>query len=163
MRDTVKKTLVMALTGAALLLTAFLAGSAPAQAAGTAQVSVVHGIPNTPVNVFVNGKSTLQDFKPGTVAGPLDLAAGSYTVTIFPASNTKGTGTPVIKATATVAGGQELLTRRAPDGRRKADDSRPTRTTSRWSAPARPGSSCGTTPRHPRSTCAPTARWPSPS
>jgi hypothetical protein len=78
----------------------------PAGAATPAKVSVVHGIPNTPVNVFVNGKSTLQNFKPGTVAGPLDLAAGTYTVTVFPASNTKGTGTPVIKATATVAAGK---------------------------------------------------------
>lgn len=78
----------------------FTAGGA--QAADTAQVSVVHGIPNTPVNVFVNGKSTLADFKPGTVAGPLSLPAGTYEVTIFPAANTAGTGTPVIKASATV-------------------------------------------------------------
>jgi Domain of unknown function (DUF4397) len=105
-RDTLRKTLVMAFTGAALLLTAFLAGGAPAQAAGTAQVSVVHGIPNTPVNVFVNGKSTLADFKPGTVAGPLSLPAGTYKVTVFAASNTKGTGTPVISASATVEAGK---------------------------------------------------------
>jgi hypothetical protein len=78
----------------------------PAQAAETAQVSVVHGIPNTPVNVFVNGKLTLPDFKPGTVAGPLSLPPGSYTVTVFPAADTAGTGTPVIKATAAVQAGQ---------------------------------------------------------
>jgi hypothetical protein len=105
-RETVKKALVMALTGAALLLTAFFAGGTSAQAAGTAKVSVVHGIPNTPVNVFVNGKSTLSDFKPGTVAGPLSLAAGTYKVTVFPAANTKGTGTPVISASATVEAGK---------------------------------------------------------
>lgn len=106
MRDTVKKTLVMALTGAALLLTAFFALSTSAQAAGTAKVSVVHGIPNTPVNVFVNGKSTLADFKPGTVAGPLSLPAGTYKVTVFAAANTQGTGTPVISASATVEAGK---------------------------------------------------------
>jgi hypothetical protein len=106
MRDTVRKILVMALTGAALLLTAFFAGSMSAQAAGTATVSVVHGIPNTPVNVFVNGKSTLSDFKPGTVAGPLSLPGGTYKVTVFAASNTKGTGTPVISASATVEAGK---------------------------------------------------------
>ena len=88
------------------VVTALLTVATPSSAAASAKVSVVHGIPNTPVNVFVNGKSTLQNFKPGTVAGPLDLAAGSYTVTIFPTANTKGTGTPVIKATATVAAGK---------------------------------------------------------
>lgn len=80
--------------------------AAPAgAAAGDATVSVVHGIPNTPVNVFLDGKSALTDFKPGTVAGPLQIPAGSHTVTVFPASNTKGTGTPVIKATATLDAG----------------------------------------------------------
>ena len=62
----------------------------------------MHGIPDTPVNVFVNGKSTLPDFKPGTVAGPLELPAGDYEITVFPASDTAGTGDPVISAKATV-------------------------------------------------------------
>jgi hypothetical protein len=87
------------------LLVAGTFATSPAQAAGTAQVSVVHGIPNTPVNVFVNDKLTLPDFKPGTVAGPLSLLGGSYTVTVFPAADTAGAGTPVIKATATIQAG----------------------------------------------------------
>src|SRR4051812_9925379 len=66
--------------------------AAAANTAGTAQVSVVHGIPDTPVNVFVDGKSALPNFKPGAVAGPLSLPSGSHTVTVFAASNTKGTG-----------------------------------------------------------------------
>src|SRR6476619_5835066 len=74
-----------------------------AHAAGTAAVSVVHGIPDTPVNVFVDGKSALSNFKPGAVAGPLSLPAGPHTVTVFPASNTAGTGKPVIKAQASLA------------------------------------------------------------
>jgi hypothetical protein len=99
------------------LLAAMLAGglvlmglitSTSASAASTASVSVVHGIPNTPVNVFVNGKSTLPDFKPGTVAGPLQLPAGTYQVTVFPAANTAGTGTPLISANATVTAGQNV-------------------------------------------------------
>lgn len=119
MRDIIKKTLVMALTGAALLLTAFFGTNAPAQAAGTASVSVVHGIPNTPVNVFVNGKSTLPNFKPGTVAGPLNLPAGTYKVTVFAASDTKGTGTPVITASATVEAGKNysLVAHLTADGK----------------------------------------------
>jgi hypothetical protein len=105
--------------GIAALLGSTLLGTGPAQAADTAAVSVVHGIPNTPVNVFVNGKSTLKNFKPGSVAGPLDLPAGSYTVTVFPASNTNGTGTPVIKATASVNAGKNytLVAHLTTDGK----------------------------------------------
>jgi hypothetical protein len=82
------------------------ATAAVADAAGTAQVSVVHGIPGTPVNVFVDGKSALSNFKPGAVAGPLSLPSGAHTVTVFPAANTEGTGTPVIKARASLAAGK---------------------------------------------------------
>jgi Domain of unknown function (DUF4397) len=79
-----------------------------AGAAENASVTVVHGIPNTPVNVFVNGKLTLRNFAPGTVAGPLSLPAGSYQVRVFAASNTAGTGTPVISATAQVPAGANV-------------------------------------------------------
>ncbi|MEU4774895.1 DUF4397 domain-containing protein [Micromonospora sp. NPDC023644] len=53
----------------------------PAYAA-SAKVSVVHGIPDTPVDVYVNGKKTLDNFKPGDVAGPLDLAEGAYDIAL---------------------------------------------------------------------------------
>ncbi len=102
---------LLAAVGAAGLVaaTALLsAGTASAAAADTATVSVVHGIPNTPVNVFVNGKSTLANFEPLTVAGPLELPAGTYDVTVFPASNTAGTGTPVIEASATITAGENV-------------------------------------------------------
>lgn len=79
-----------------------------AGAAENAAVSVVHGIPDTPVNVFVNGKLTLDDFKPGTVAGPLSLPAGRYEVKVFPAANRAGTGTPVIQASAQVPAGANV-------------------------------------------------------
>jgi uncharacterized protein DUF4397 len=46
--------------------------------AASSQVFVVHGIPDTPVDVYVNGKKTLPNFQPGKVAGPLTLPAGSY-------------------------------------------------------------------------------------
>ena len=96
---------VISLIGAASA-TAATAATAAADAAGTAQVSVVHGIPGTPVNVFVDGKSALANFEPGTVAGPLSLPSGAHTVTVFAASNTEGTGTPVIKAQASLAAGK---------------------------------------------------------
>lgn len=87
---------------------AVLATGGPAGAADNASVTVVHGIPATPVNVFVNGDLTLRNFTPGTVAGPLSLPAGSYEVTVFPAANTAGTGDPVIEATAEVPAGANV-------------------------------------------------------
>ena len=56
---------------------------APANAAdGPAQLSVLHGVPGLTVDVYVNGELTLDDFEPGDLAGPLELAAGTYTVAI---------------------------------------------------------------------------------
>ncbi|WP_320065086.1 DUF4397 domain-containing protein [Micromonospora sp. RTGN7] len=50
--------------------------------AATSKVSVVHGIPDTPVDVYVNGKKTLNNFKPGDVAGPLSLKQGAYDIAL---------------------------------------------------------------------------------
>ena len=38
----------------------------PAQAAEQAQLSVLHGVPELTVDVWVDGKRTLDDFEPGT-------------------------------------------------------------------------------------------------
>lgn len=100
--------LALAMTAAVAAAIGGLGAAAPAQAADTASVYVIHGVPNTPVNVFVNGASTLANFTPGSVAGPLQLAPGSYEVKVFPAADTAGTGTPVITATATVTAGQSV-------------------------------------------------------
>lgn len=75
----------VALTGLALAATVATGlgiSSAPAAAADMSQVSVVHGIPGQPVDVYVNGKKILPSFKPATVAGPLSLAAGTYDVAL---------------------------------------------------------------------------------
>ncbi len=53
------------------------ATATPAVAA-TSKVSVVHGIAGQPVDVYVNGTKTLENFKPGEVKGPLELEQGSY-------------------------------------------------------------------------------------
>jgi hypothetical protein len=102
------KRILALLLAAVAAVAAMVMTSSSAQAASTATVTVVHGIPGTPVNVFVDGKSTVPNFQPGTIAGPLQLAAGSYDVKIFPAADTAGTGTPVIDATATVQAGQNV-------------------------------------------------------
>ncbi|GIJ45666.1 lipoprotein [Virgisporangium aliadipatigenens] len=59
-----------------------LAFATPAQAATNAKVSVVHGIPGTPVDVYVNGNKTLTNFQPEQVAGPLDLPPGAYDIAL---------------------------------------------------------------------------------
>ena len=59
--------------------------NAAAQTKGRASVSVVHGVPGLTVDVYVNDKVTLEDFKPGTVAGPLELPAGNYGIDVRPA------------------------------------------------------------------------------
>src|SRR3954466_7337376 len=70
---------VAAGTAAGLIPFAGLSGLTPTPAlAASSQVSVVHGIPGTPVDVYVNGKKTLPNFQPGKVAGPLTLPEGSY-------------------------------------------------------------------------------------
>ena len=58
-------------------------GTVPAVAAdGDATLSVLHGVPDLTVDVYVNGELTLDDFKPGDLAGPLELAPGTYSVAI---------------------------------------------------------------------------------
>ncbi len=75
---------------AALTLPGALLLTAPAQAADNAMVSVLHGIPGVTVDVYVNDKLTLDNFKPGTLAGPLTLPAGTYNIKITdPADATK--------------------------------------------------------------------------
>ena len=67
---------------AAAGLTAGVGFMTPAAAADTAQLSVLHAVPDTTVDVYVNGALTLDDFTPGTLAGPLDLPQGSYELAI---------------------------------------------------------------------------------
>ncbi|PRY29867.1 DUF4397 domain-containing protein [Pseudosporangium ferrugineum] len=68
-----------------LALTAFgglsALSTAPAMAASS-QVTVVHGIPGQPVDVYVDGKKTIPGFQPGKVAGPLTLDEGSYDIAL---------------------------------------------------------------------------------
>ncbi|MBO9556343.1 DUF4397 domain-containing protein [Cellulomonas sp.] len=75
---------LLAATGAAGLALASLALAAPAAqaASGTATLYVLHGVPGLTVDVWVNGERTLDDFTPGSLAGPLDLAPGTYSVAI---------------------------------------------------------------------------------
>ncbi|MBV9094168.1 MAG: DUF4397 domain-containing protein [Streptosporangiaceae bacterium] len=66
--------------------------AAPAAAADNGTVYVVHGLPGRTVDVDVNGKATLTGFRPGEVAGPPSLPAGSHDVTIRKAGDPDGSG-----------------------------------------------------------------------
>jgi Domain of unknown function (DUF4397) len=95
--------------GGVLVATATALATAPLAAAqDTGTVYVVHGIPNTPVDVYVDGARALDNFEPATSAGPLQLPAGPHEVTIFPADAADGSGTPVIKATAELPAGANV-------------------------------------------------------
>jgi len=88
-----RKTLLGGIAAGALVA---LAGIVPAHAAdGDAQLSVFHGVPDTPVDVYVNGDLTLDDFEPGDVAGPLELPPGTYSVAIT-AADAADASAPVI-------------------------------------------------------------------
>ncbi|ANF32613.1 hypothetical protein A0130_13885 [Leifsonia xyli] len=90
---------IRAVSAAAVAVAAFAlaVGAAPATAAGSdAQLSVIHGVPGTPVDVWVNGTDTVKNFQPGTMAGPLTLAAGTYSVSITKVGAASATDSPVI-------------------------------------------------------------------
>ena len=62
-------------------------------------MTVVHGIPNTPVDVYANGKKILSGFTFKTVAGPLQLPAGSYVIDVRKAGSAAASA-PVLSATS---------------------------------------------------------------
>jgi len=87
---------------------AVTAAAVPARAAtGDASVTIVHGIPNTPVDVYANSKKILSDFTFKTVTGPLSLPAGSYTIDVRKAGSS-ASSTPVLAATEQVPAGANL-------------------------------------------------------
>ena len=95
---------IAATAAGSLAVAAALFAASPAAAADPAEVYVVHGIPGLPVDVYVNGALTLDDFQPETVAGPLDLPAGSYDVAIT-AADAADASAPLLTATAELTDG----------------------------------------------------------
>ncbi|PFG43329.1 uncharacterized protein DUF4397 [Isoptericola jiangsuensis] len=81
---------------AVLATTTAAALASPAAAAdGDAMLSVLHGVPDTTVDVWVDGELTLDDFAPGDLAGPLELPAGTYSVAVT-AADAEDDSDPVI-------------------------------------------------------------------
>jgi len=75
------RTPILAVAAAGALGLAFAAPAAAVEP-GQAELFVLHGVPGLTVDVYVNGALTLDDFAPGTLAGPLDLAPGTYSVAL---------------------------------------------------------------------------------
>jgi hypothetical protein len=97
--------LTLALGGVLAAAATTLGVTAPAAAQETAAVYVVHGIPDTPVDVYVDGARLLDDFQPGSPAGPVDVPRGAHEVALFPADAADGSGQPLLSATQEVPGG----------------------------------------------------------
>ena len=98
-----------ALAAGVITLAAGAGLTAPAAAAatGTATVTVVHGIPDSPVDVYANGKEILPDFTFKTVTKPLVLPAGSYTIDVRKAGSA-ASSTPILTATEQVPTGANV-------------------------------------------------------
>jgi hypothetical protein len=92
----------------ALLTAAGLLAASPAGAVGgTTNTTVVHGIPGLTVDVYVDGSLALDDFAPGTVAGPLTLPAGSHAVAIT-AADAADDSSPVLAADVVLVAGADM-------------------------------------------------------
>lgn len=98
------RTLAAVLCGAGCALA--LTPAAAAQQ--TATVYVVHGIPDTPVDVYVDGERAIDDFQPGTVEGPVQLPAGPREVALYAANTPDNSGEPLLRADANVQAGANL-------------------------------------------------------
>ncbi|CCG01160.1 DUF4397 domain-containing protein [Blastococcus saxobsidens] len=64
----------------------------------TATVSVLHAVPDTPVDVYANGERLIDDFQPGTLTDPLTLPAGDYDLALYPADAADASGEPLLSA-----------------------------------------------------------------
>lgn len=89
------RTSIFAGAAAGTLLAAGIAAPAFAVEDGKAELSVLHGVPDLTVDVYVDGALTLDDFAPGDLAGPLSLDPGTYSVAIT-ASDAADDSSPVL-------------------------------------------------------------------
>lgn len=85
---------ILATIAGAAMLTAALAFAGPAQADGGngdsddySKLSVLHAVKGLDVDVWLDGKRVINDFTPGTLAGPLDVREGRHTIVIAAADS----------------------------------------------------------------------------
>ncbi len=94
------KRMLMVLTTVALL-----AVPSVAFAQDDGIVTVVHGVPDLEVDVWVNGDATLPGFTFGTVSDALTLPAGDYEIEIYPAGTDPDGADPALADTVTLPAG----------------------------------------------------------
>jgi len=73
------------------------ASGAQAATTSNATVTIVHGIPATPVDIYVNNKKAINGFTFGTVTKPLSFAPGTYAIAIR-AHGASASSAPILKA-----------------------------------------------------------------
>ncbi len=92
---------------AVLLVTGLVAASPAGAVGGTTSTTVVHGIPGVTVDVYVDGAKAIDDFTPGTVAGPLTLPAGSRSIAIT-AGNAADASSPILAGDVVLVAGADM-------------------------------------------------------
>lgn len=97
----------------AAMAVALLMILAPAASASghTGTVYVVHAIPGDnpgPVDVYVNGDLTLENFEPEMITEPLELPAGTYEIEIYPADTDPETTDAAIAGSAELTAGANV-------------------------------------------------------
>lgn len=90
-------------TTLALMALFLIPSAAFAQDDGT--VTVVHGVPDLEVDVWVNGDALLPGFTFGTVTDALTLPAGDYDIEIYPAGTDPEGNDPALADTVTLPAG----------------------------------------------------------
>lgn len=91
------------LTLLAVMALLIVPSAALAQDEGT--VTVVHGVPDLEVDVYVNGDLTLEGFMFGDVEGPLTLPAADYDIEVFAAGADPASDSPALAETVTLPAG----------------------------------------------------------
>ena len=72
-----------------------------------ATVSVLHAVPDTPVDVYSNDQLVFDDFQPGTLTDPLP-PVGAYRLQVFPADAADNSGDPILRTGPDVPAGANV-------------------------------------------------------
>ncbi|PYY55104.1 DUF4397 domain-containing protein [Curtobacterium sp. MCSS17_011] len=92
-----RKTLATGLSAGVLFAAAavVLPATAATAATGEATLSVLHAVPDVTVDVYLDGERAIDDFTPGTLAGPMMVPAGAHQLAIT-ASDATDASKPII-------------------------------------------------------------------
>ncbi|TDN42838.1 uncharacterized protein DUF4397 [Curtobacterium flaccumfaciens] len=92
-----RKTIATGLSAGVLLAAAaaVMPATAATAATGDATLSVLHAVPAVTVDVYLDGKRALDDFTPGSLAGPMMVPAGAHQLAIT-ASDAADASKPII-------------------------------------------------------------------